>query len=423
MSIFSALYRWVKALFRSRASQPAAPVVSETINYRAVAIVIPTVAGAHVTLDNRDASFTGVTDRDGYVCFTHVPVSLVSSHVWITADGYVPYSQSVSLPSTNIDLVVGGTARPGQQQLPALVRAVAPRRSQAEMMHVLTNFCNMHDSQERVLFTAFYAGLPADERKEWLDLQRAAGSTHFAMSPTAGYPGSPIPEFNLLGDPKAFVAMVREVLGTPSADGKGFTPILLLDGGDYGIRERIDQYWTAIRRELGDDEKDCIVVPGWELINASPVTSAEYSYALEKLHADRWSHIWAHLSSGRAAFSSNPVEDDDPWQGGESDCWKSHGGQYVEGLLYQSDAVRHKDDECDAKDDDCWLNRWEDVVPRVGKGMNGWRIVHLCYFEGPAYYFYRGETDAAFARRIATAAKTLADKYGVRVGFGNGLPY
>ena len=181
---------------------------------------------------------------------------------------------------------------------------------------------------------------------------------------------------------------------------------------------------TAVRREaLGDDEKDCIVVPGWELIRASDATSADFSYALEKLHHDGWSHIWAHLSPGRAAFSSNPIERDDPWQGGESECWKTHGGQYVEGLLYQSEAVRPDDDKCDPANDDCWLNRWEDVVPRLGAGMNGWRIVHLCYFEGPAYYYYRRQSDSAFARRIATAAKKLATKYGVTIGFGNGLPY
>jgi hypothetical protein len=137
--------------------------------------------------------------------------------------------------------------------------------------------------------------------------------------------------------------------------------------------------------------------------------------------------MWAHLSPGRASASSNPIEDDDPWQGAESGMWKSHGGEFVEGLLYQSEAVRPNDDRCDPADDGCWLNRWEDVVPRIGAGMNGWRIlggqyVGLVYFEGPAYYYYRGQSDDAFARRIATAAQGICQKYRVTCGFGNGLP-
>lgn len=74
-------------------------------------------------------------------------------------------------------------------------------------------------------------------------------------------------------------------------------------------------------------------------------------------------------------------------------------------------------------DTEGWLDRWNDVVPRLGKGMNGWRIMSLCFFESPAYYYYRGQSDSDFCRRIATRAKQLADKYGVRVGYGNGLPY
>lgn len=96
------------------------------------------------------------------------------------------------------------------------------------------------------------------------------------------------------------------------------------------------------------------------------VTSAEYSYALEKLHRQVVTHMGAPLT-GRAAFSSNPVESDDPWQGEEAGCWKSHGGQYIEGLLYQSEAVRPNDDTCDAQDSECWLNRWEDVT-----SIGGW---------------------------------------------------
>lgn len=397
---------------------PAPPVM------RAVAVVIPNVTNALVTLDYTPTPFVGRTNSDGYLCFKDVPVTLGASHLWVIADNYLPYDHHVDLPDHNIDLVVGGAPRPDQIGLPGLTPSVPSRRSQEALTRVMANFCNLDDSAGRVMFTADFAGADAATRNDWLTKQVAAGSTHFALSPTGGaYPGTPFQPFDFYGDPKTFVSRIREILNTAAQDGLAMTPILILDSGDSGFRQRVDQYWTAIRQELGADEKDCIVVPGWELINASRVTSAEYSYALEKLHTDQWSHIWAHLAPTRAAFSSNPIEPDDPWQGEEAGCWKSHGGQYLEGLLYQSQAVRPDDDTCDPSNDDCWLNRWEDVVPRLGNGMNGWRIVHLCYFEGPAYYYYRRQCNSAFARRIATAAQKLARKYNVTVGFGNGLPY
>jgi hypothetical protein len=404
--------------------EPPSPPTPTPPSLRAVGVIVPGIAGATVRLDNVGGPFLGVTNNDGYLCFLEVPTALSASHLWVNANGYKDYSVHVDLPPQNVDLVVGGTAHPDQIQLPALTLAAPPRRSQQALTQIRANFCNLTDSADRIIFTADYLGTDAGTRQDWTKRLVDAGSTHLVVSPTGGdYPGSPIGRFNLYDTPEQFASEVRAILNTPSADGLALTPILILDSGASGIRQRIDQYWGPIREALGDDEKDCIVVPGWELIRASDATSADFSYALEKLHHDGWSHIWAHLSPGRAAFSSNPIERDDPWQGGESECWKTHGGQYVEGLLYQSEAVRPDDDKCDPANDDCWLNRWEDVVPRLGAGMNGWRIVHLCYFEGPAYYYYRRQSDSAFARRIATAAKKLATKYGVTIGFGNGLPY
>lgn len=351
------------------------------------------------------------TNSDGYSIQT---IPLGTYTVTVTADGYVPITFDVTVRE-NVDVPVKLTPiRP-------------PDPTEAEFHRVLTNFCNLHDKQGRVIFTAMYAGLDDESRKDWLDRLVAAGSTHVAISPAAGYPGSPIPAFDIYSQPDRFASFVREILRTPGANGKALTPILILDGGDPGIRQRIDAFWPAIRGSLGDDADRVIVVPGWELINASPTTSAEFSYALTKLHDLGYRHIWAHLSPGRASASSNPVEPDDPWQGAESGMWKSNGGQWVEGLLYQSQAVRGNDDQCDPADDGCFLNRWEDVVPRIAAGMNGWRIlggqnVGLVFFEGPAYYFYRGQVDSAFARRIATAAQRMCEKYRVECGFGNGLP-
>ena len=339
---------------------PEPPTPPSPPSSRAVGVVVSGVAGATVKLDNTGAPFVGVTNKDGYLCFLEVPTALTASHLWVTAKGYKDYSVHVDLPAHNVDLVVGGQATPNQIQLPALTVDAPPRRSQQALTQIRANFCNLTDSADRIIFTADYLGTDADTRQDWTKRLVDAGSTHLVVSPTGGdYPGSPIGRFNLYDTPEQFASEVRAILNTPSADGLALTPILILDSGASGIRQRIDQYWGPIREALGDDEKDCIVVPGWELIRASDATSADFSYALEKLHHDGWSHIWAHLSPGRAAFSSNPIERDDPWQGGESECWKTHGGQYVEGLLYQSEAVRPDDDKCDPANDDCWLNRWE----------------------------------------------------------------
>jgi hypothetical protein len=54
--------------------------------------------------------------------------------------------------------------------------------------------------------------------------------------------------------------------------------------------------------------------------------------------------------------------------------------------------------------------------------MNGWRIVRLCLFETVAWGAWNGYNKPGYARDVATAGKALADSYGVRVSFGNGLP-
>ena len=77
----------------------------------------------------------------------------------------------------------------------------------------------------------------------------------------------------------------------------------------------------------------------------------------------------------------------------------------------------------DIEDGACWLNRWRDVVVRIpvgGPNINGWRPMHTAFFEGPAFYFYRGQSDEAFANRIGAAALALCKQYGAVCGLGNG---
>lgn len=407
-------------------SAPTAPVPDPaTRAIGAVAIDASTsqpLAGVTVSLTNRDTGRVYAcgaeectTTAAGYAGWPVVPVN---THLVLElhTDGYLAGRYEFTLTESLADV---------RAPLTPITTPTPPppaRRTRAELLHALANFCNLTDSQGRVVFTPFKISLPTAERAEWYDLERAAGSTHTVLSPTIGYPGSPIPGRDLYDNPLAFREFVIEALNTPAADGKGFAPIIILDAGDEGIRERIDRLWPPIRAALEDVNDDIIVVPGWELIKASAATSADYAYALTKLQQLGFRNIGVHLSPGRASFASHPLEEDDPWAGAESGSWKSAGGEFPVIFFYQSDAVRTGDENCDPAADDCWLNRFEDVVPRIGNGMNGWRSMPLVYFEGPAYYYYRKQTDSAFAVRIADAAQRMCAKYSVPCGYGNGIP-
>lgn len=387
---------------------PPPPVV-EPAPLRNVAVVALNVygdplVGAEITVGD----VRKVADQDGYALFFDLPDEEMVVRVEITATGYLATAREETIGKGHV------------QMSPFTLLAIPP--TEEEIHNVQAMFCNLRDVQGRVMFTPFYISLPYAERMMWLKESARKGATHFVLSPSIAYPGSPIGSRDLYEWPKDFAYFVREAMAAPSASGKGFTPILILDGGDPGIVERINKNWQGLRDALGDEAERIIVVSGWELVNASPTTSAELSYSLKVLGWQKWPHIWVHLGPGRASGASHPLEGDDPWQGGESIFWKIEGGENAEGFLYQSQAIRDGDETCDPAEAECWLNRWEDVVPRLGNGMNGWRIVHLVYFEGPAYYFFRGQASEEFANRAADAAKKMCDKYGVRCGFGNGRP-
>lgn len=176
--------------------------------------------------------------------------------------------------------------------------------------------------------------------------------------------------------------------------------------------------------------------PGWELIKASDWSSADYSYGLVKLKSLGIPTIGAHLSPGRSACSSNPVEHDDPWQGGESECWKSHGGELPEVFLFQfipptpdTDVGRCVTEvhggqlHCAQHGADCWMDRGWDSIFRIGAGNNGWRKMKWVAFETVAYPVWHRGAPESFGRRVASVIKEqLADRLGLSIGYGNGLP-
>lgn len=309
----------------------------------------------------------------------------------------------------------------------ALTAVALPRPTKAQQLAVAANFCNIYCADGVTpMFTDF---LPkADEQgrfDEWLDLQIAAGSTHLTYSPFGAYRDYMGGGFNWLDQPDRFADLTRRVTLRASQSGVAMTPILFLDDGGPDPRPRIDRYWPPIAQALraqGVIDR-CFIVPAWEPVKGD-WTSADLSYALQRIH--EWFPeclMGWHGSPDRWVGSSNPLEPDDPWQGAESDFWKSHGGEYLDICFYQTQADAVFSPNCNPEDDSCWLNRWTDGVMRLGNGLNGWRIVPICLAEGPAYSFIREQSTPAQAREWATSGRDLAASYGVTVSYMNGLPY
>lgn len=289
---------------------------------------------------------------------------------------------------------------------------------------------------------------PTFER--WLELHRQAGSTHLTIGPFDGgeiYGGSGIFSPDLVSNPTRLREFIGDLVHAHAADGRGFRLIVQLDGGQANPIPVMDRDWPTIIDALRPYLDSCIVTPGWELIKASPWRSAEYSHALTLLHALGVPIIGAHLSVGRSAWSSNPLEDDDPAHGAEAECWQQWGGEHVKILLFQfeppSDGegeschvsinadmellcdvhlpVRRPDGKMDGSA--CYLNRAWDSILRLGTGYHGWRRMAWCAFETVAFPTWHEAAPAEHARRVAqTIKRELADPLGLDIGFGNGLP-
>jgi hypothetical protein len=118
MSLFSALFRVLT--FRRRSAPRPPPSLPPSVPRRALAVMVPGIAGATVTLD----AFLGVTNADGYLCFPTVPASVTRTTLTVTARDYEPYVALVDLPADgrNYNLMVGAAASaPDQIACPALV--------------------------------------------------------------------------------------------------------------------------------------------------------------------------------------------------------------------------------------------------------------------------------------------------------------
>lgn len=249
--------------------------------------------------------------------------------------------------------------------------------------------------------------LAEDLANDWDCNWKSRGYSHIALTRRYSYPGSPIPGRDFTID--QFVKWVIVALD------RGYAPVIFLS--DVPSDPILETVQALKDRGL---LPYVICVPAWEPIPTGEWTSRQLSDILIGMKAIGGADITigVHLQPGRWSMSSNPPEADDPWHGSESGCWKSHGGEFVDLFLYQ---FEHGFTNTTAPD---WQNRWRDGVPRMGNGMNGWRIMPIVAYETVLYDSYRGHCNEARARQIAGEARDLAKaEFGVTVsGYGNGTP-
>lgn len=324
----------------------------------------------------------------------------------------------------------------------SLKSTAASRPTRAQVLDYKGCLGTLRDSAGRAVWTPALPGAPDAVRDEWLWLLKAAGCTHIPIGPFG--PGPSYPGIVSWDNPdwRNDAAAIRGLV-TLLLD-RGFVPVVFTDGGPRDPKPRLRALFPVLSSALDGIDGSVIVAPaGWEPV-VGDFTSAEVSWALETWHALRPNSIIAyHGSPGRLVGSSNcnprepgctPVdpndldrggyESDDPWRGGESEFYKTHGGQYIQVALYQTPHGRELYEPCNPDDESgaCWANRWQDYVERIGAGKNGWRVLKIVLFEVATYETTRGQRSAVEAMVPVRLGAAVCQKLAVQCGFGDGAP-
>jgi hypothetical protein len=285
------------------------------------------------------------------------------------------------------------------------------------------NFCNLLDADGRVIYTPALPGASDAVFRDWMRRQAAAGSTHtFFGAPGGGeaYPGVEWKNPDYWRDLPALRAFIERILDTPAADGRGFRPVLFV-GGDRFADAHFDQ-WPALARALDGLHQFLILVPAWEPVQGG-WTSAQLSAALTRLHElfPAAALAW-HGSPGRWSGASDPLEPDDPWKGDERAFYTSHGGEWIDLVLYQTPHGGAVARDCRPDARDCWLQAWRQGLVDLGTGRLAGRRLRIALFETVAFEFFRRQATSEDARTAASRAGEVCRELNVTCGFGNGLP-
>ena len=308
------------------------------------------------------------------------------------------------------------------------------RPTRADVLNYRGHLCNQYDALGKVIWTPALPGCPSGVRKDWLSRIAGEGGSHVpfgSFEPGETYPGIGYINPDWTNDPAAIRGLMLEILDTPTQYGHGLIPTVFLDGGGDNPRPKLDKFYPVMK-EAGADLWDSILtVPcGWEPV-VGAWRSSDVSYGLEKWHdMVPEAIIGYHGSPERLVGSSNPLEEDDPWQGGESIFYTEHGGQHINLPMYQTPHGRELYEPCTCPranepfghEDDCPLNRYEDYVSRIIAGFHGWKMLPFALWETIAYEFFRYQVGPEQAGIVARRFKQVPDKWNVVTGYGNGLP-
>lgn len=292
-----------------------------------------------------------------------------------------------------------------------------PPPSNVDKRAVKANFCNLTDSEGRPIYSACFATQTPEMQREWLQREIDAGGTHYLICTFSGY-GNHYPYAVHLwreGRWPEFLAALTRILDA------GLVPIVMLDpGNQFPGAQQFRDMLAATPHDLYTRGIWC---PAFEPIKGA-WTSRQFADAALAIRAAIGPEalLAFHLSPGRAAFASNPVEPDDPWHGEEITCWHEGAGKEADLFLYQSPVpqVGVFDEGPDG-----WCERAREVADRfLGKpGAPDWFARSrprgrptLIWMEATAFSFIRGQSDGAWAREVASYAASLGYQ-----GFGNGL--
>jgi len=307
------------------------------------------------------------------------------------------------------------------------------RLTGAALLRVRGNMCNLYDGtgsgDTSIIYTPVMPTVYVREPGRfdlWCEVLRANGSTHVLLNvPDGG------PSYNGVWDQPDLwhdLPTYRRVL--EACLDRGLAPMIWLDWGGPSPLPRIHERWPRFAAEMWSLFPYLIGIPACEPV-IGDWSSYEVSESLRLLHGLMpGMAIGYHGSPERLVGSSNPVELDDPWQGGEAEFYREHGGQYIDlacyqtahgSALYQS-CGKHSRYELEDYQCTCWVSRYWEYLIRIAGGYHGWRPMAYCVLESVAYEFIRGQARPEQARDVATIAKDVAEMYGLTVGHGNGLP-
>lgn len=412
---------------------PASALVSVTVT----AAGAP-VAGATVRIDG-----WGVVQTDGAgVARAQVPAALTASHLWVTADGYLEYSEHLDIRGPVLLAVELRRAIPVPPGLDAPYRG---------------NICGMRDSDGDVIFDGDIPGVPQSKRLDWYARKRAAGLYDVVLAAKGGY--DPRWKFDYTRNPAKLLELWRE------ATAQGFRVTWFLSSGDSHTAGDIDDYFGTLIDALAETHLKAFWTPAWEPVPGG-WTSADLNHALQVMtaHLPAGAVIAVHLGDTRPTFNSNPVEPDDPWRvwswgvlddkgelrvqgtcdndrcrsehpvgrwdGREPDAWSLRSGYNgvptfgwrVGMLLYQTESggplLRARDyPDRTYPEHPGYLARLYEISIRTLTGGRGWRPARVVLFESIAWDYYNGYATEADGARIAAEVAALGF-----TEFGNGLP-